>query len=226
VRVKPLHGWRYRGGQERDLTKVVAPPYDQISAEMRDRLIAMSPHNIVRVTLPEDEPGADKYERARQMLDAWLADGVWTPDAEAAIYPYHQTYTVAGHTVTRRGFIALGQVSDYKEGVVRPHERTHAEPKRDRLQLLEATGADMGLLFMLISDPDGELLALTAPRGEFGAEARDLQGALHRLWRITDAATIARVQRLMAPRSVIIADGHHRYVSAVEYARWLLEASY
>ena len=219
MRVTPLRGWRYRGGEEHDLTKVVAPPYDQISAETRDRLAAMSPHNIVRVTLPEDDPAVDKYVRAGQLLDAWVADGVWAADGEPAIYPYQQTYTGGGATVTRRGFIALGEVSDYKDGVVRPHERTHAGPKRDRLRLLEATRADVGVLFMLVSDPGGELLGLTAPRGEPCAEARDLKGELHRLWRITDPATIARAQALMAPRSVIIADGHHRYETAVEYAR-------
>jgi uncharacterized protein (DUF1015 family) len=219
VKVKPFRGWRYRGGAEHDVTKVVAPPYDQISAEARARLVAMSPHNIVRVTLPEAEAGADRYARARQVLDAWTADGVWAADGEPAIYPYEQTYAVGGQPVTRRGFIALGEVSDYAHGVVRPHERTHAGPKRDRLQLLEATRADVGVLFMLVSDPGGEVLTLTAPRGPACAEARDLKGELHRVWRITDPATIARVQGLMGPRSVIIADGHHRYETAVEYAQ-------
>src|SRR5207247_2561517 len=98
-------------------------------------------------------------------------------------------------------------------------ERTHAGPKQDRLDLLAATRADLGLLFMLVSDPEGELLRATAPEGEPIAEARDLQGELHRLWRITDEARVARVQKLMEPRPVFIADGHHRYETAVEYAR-------
>jgi len=121
--------------------------------------------------------------------------------------------------VTRTGFVALGEVSDYARGIVLPHERTHAGPKQDRMRLLQATGADIGLLFMLTGDPDGRLRAATAGPGEPIVEARDLRGELHRLWRITDPEAIARVQSLMAPASVIIADGHHRYETAVEYAR-------
>jgi uncharacterized protein (DUF1015 family) len=124
------------------------------------------------------------------------------------------------------GFIALGEVTPYEAGVVLPHERTHAGPKKDRLQLLEATGADMGLLFMLVGDPDGALLRATVPEGDPIAEARDLRGEVHRLWRLTDAATVARVTALMESRQVIIADGHHRYETAVEYAATHPAAAY
>ncbi|PYN27624.1 MAG: DUF1015 domain-containing protein [Candidatus Rokuibacteriota bacterium] len=216
MEIKPLRGYRYAGDMTRDLSTVVAPPYDQISAETQDRLYALSPHNIVRVTYPKD--AADKYRRARDVLDGWLGEGVWRRDERPAIYPYDQTFSVAGQSVTRTGFVALGQVTDYARGVVLPHERTHAGPKRDRMELLEATGADTGLLFMLASDPDGELRRATAPVGEPIAEARDLKGERHRLWRTTDEAAIARAQALMAARRVIIADGHHRYETAVAYA--------
>jgi len=226
MRIRAFRGYRYAGGgASRDVSAVVAPPYDQIGPDAEARLLAMSPHNVVRITLPRDPPAggpgepANRYAAARDVLEAWLAAGMWTADARPAIYPYHQTYTLGGATITRRGFVALGQVSDYAEGVVKPHERTHAGPKQDRLRLLEATGADVGLLFMLVSDPDGALQAATAPGGAPIAEARDLRGETHRLWRITDEAAIARAQALMAPRSVIIADGHHRYETAVEYAR-------
>ena len=213
--VRPFRGYRHATGG--DVSAVVAPPYDQIGTELQERLHALDPENIVRVTLPRD--GGDKYRGARTRLDAWLAQGVWRRDAEPAIYPYHQIYQAGGATVTRTGFIALGEVTDYATGEVLPHERTHAGPKRDRLELLEATGADVGLLFMLASDPDGELLRATTPAAAPIAEARDLKGETHRLWRITDAATLGRVRGLMAGRSVIIADGHHRYETAVEYRR-------
>jgi uncharacterized protein (DUF1015 family) len=221
MRVRPLHGYRWAG--PRDVTAVVAPPYDQISPAMQARLYAMSPANIVRVSFPADqpEPGetADKYERARQTLDRWLAEGVWAREARPAIYPYTQTYRAGGREVTRTGFIALGQVTDYARGEVLPHERTHAGPKQDRMRLLQATGADIGLLFMLTADPEGRLRAATAPAGEPIAEARDLRGETHRLWRLGEPDTIARIQALMAGATVIIADGHHRYETAVEYAR-------
>ncbi len=188
MEIRPLLGYRYAGDSRRDISPVVAPPYDQISPESQDRLYAMSPHNIVRVSYPRD--AADKYHAARQVLDRWLAEGVWRADAEPAIYPYDQMYAVGERSVTRTGFVALGQVSDYARGVVLPHERTHAGPKRDRMDLLEATAADIGLLFMLTSDPDGSLRKATAPVGEPIAEARDLRGERHRLWRITDPAAI------------------------------------
>ncbi len=224
MEIKPLRGYRYTGDTTRDISTVVAPPYDQISPETQDRLYALNLHNIVRVTYPKDAPG--KYGQAREVLDAWLAEGVWRRDERAAIYPYDQSYTDAGQSVTRTGFVALGEVSDYGRGVVLPHERTHAGPKRDRMDLLEATAADIGLLFMLASDPDGELRRATAPAGEPIAEARDLKGERHRLWRVTDPTAIARVQALMAPRQVIIADGHHRYETAVAYAGHHPEAAH
>ena len=225
MRVRPFRGYRYAIGREREISKVVAPPYDQISAEQQDQLYAMSPANIVRVSYPKDEspapagPDRDKYAAARATLDAWLAEGVWGREESPAIYPYHQTYRVGGREVTRVGLVALGQVTDYARGDVRPHERTHAGPKHDRMQLLEATGADTGLLFMIVADPSGALLEASVPGGEPIAEARDLKGERHRLWRVTDASAIARVQGAVAAARVIIADGHHRYETAVEYAR-------
>jgi uncharacterized protein (DUF1015 family) len=218
MRVSPFRGYRYAAGREPEISKVVAPPYDQISREQQDLLYALSPANIVRVSYPKDD-GGDRYATARGTLERWLADGTWAPDERPAIYPYHQTYRVAGREVTRAGLIALGRVTDYARGEVLPHERTHAGPKEDRLRLLEATGADTGLLFMLVADPQQELLALSAPAGAPIAEARDLRGEQHRVWRVDDPEVIARVRRLMDTARVIIADGHHRYETAVEYAR-------
>ena len=224
MEIRPFRAYRYAGDAARDVSAVVAPPYDQISPETQDHLYAMHPHNIVRVTFPKHAD--DKYREARGVLDRWLADGVWRRDDRPGIYPYHQTYSVSGQTVTRMGFVALGEVSDYARGVVLPHERTHAGPKRDRMELLEATAADIGLLFMLAPDPAGELRRATSPSGEPSAEARDLKGELHRLWRIADEAAIDRVRAIMATRPVIIADGHHRYETAVAYAGRHPDAGY
>ena len=218
MRVRAFAGYRYAIGREREVSKVVAPPYDQISPEQQDVLYALSPANIVRLSYPR-EPGERKYTAARETLARWTAEGVWAADERAAIYPYHQTYVVDGREVTRVGLVALGQVTEYAQGDVLPHERTHAGPKEDRMRLLEATGADTGVLFMLVSDPQRELLALSTPRSEPIAEARDLRGERHRLWRVDDGATVERVQQLLAGAHVIIADGHHRYETAVEYAR-------
>jgi uncharacterized protein (DUF1015 family) len=215
VKIRAFRGYRYAVDRVRDVTAVVAPPYDQITPDMQDRLLAMSADNIVRITLPP----ADRYDGAREVLDRWLAEGVWGREERPAIYPYEQTYAVGGVTITRVGVIALGAVTDYADKIVLPHERTHSGPKQDRMRLLEATGADVGLLFMLVPDPEGTLRAITAPAGAPIAEARDLKGERHRLWRITDPGVIEGVVAAMAPKWTIIADGHHRYETAVEYAR-------
>ena len=226
MKIRAFRGYRYGIGRVVDVSPVVAPPYDQISPEQQRRLHEMHSHNIVRLTLPMDHPGAveadvheSKYASAKLVLDHWLAEGSWAPEERPAIYAYHQTYRVAGAPITRMGFVALGEVTDYARGEVLPHERTHAGPKRDRLALLEATGADIGMLFMLVLDPEGRLARFVDPGGTPTAEARDLRGEQHRLWRITDEATIAAVVRHVADRPVLIADGHHRYETAVEYAR-------
>jgi uncharacterized protein (DUF1015 family) len=225
VNVRAFRGYRYDPTRAGDPSAVVAPPYDQISPEIRATLEGMSPLNVVRLTLPRHG-----YAAARATLNHWLATGVFQREAAPAVYPYHQEYAGEGRPVVRQGFVALGEVTDYAEGVVRPHERTHAGPKEDRLRLLEATGADLGLLFMLVDDGGGRLAAATEPSGPPLVEARDLRGEIHRLWRITEPDAVARVQALMADRPVIIADGHHRYETAVEYrrrhpeARWKLMA--
>ena len=225
MRIKPFRGYRYRIGQQRDVSAVTAPPYDQITPELQDRLYAMSPDNIVRVTLTREEPGRDRYHTARDVLVRWLGDGVWAREEWPAIYPYEQTYRVGATSITRSGFVCLGGLTEYRDRVVLPHEHTHSGPKQDRMRLLEATGADIGLLFMLVSDPEGALRAATTSAGSPVAEAHDLKGELHRLWRITDERVIARIVGLMAPKPTLIADGHHRYETAVEYARRHPEAS-
>jgi len=214
VNIRAFCGYRYDGGQVGDLSSVVAPPYDQISPETQATLYQMSPWNIVRITLSRDS-----YAAARTTLEAWRRERVVERDPTPAIYPYHQQYVVEGQPVTRKGFIALGPVSDYSEKIVRPHERTHAGPKQDRLRLLEATEADIGLLFMLIDDPGLAIQRATEPDGPPLVEVRDLRGETHRLWRISDAGAVERIRALMADRTVIIADGHHRYETAVEYRR-------
>ena len=222
MRIEAFRGYRFGIDRGRNVSEVVAPPYDQISPEIQDRLYAMHPNNIVRVSYPRDQAGpgetADKYRRAAETLHQWLRERCWAQDDRNAIYPYTQTYQVGGREVTRSGFIALGEVSEYARGIVLPHERTHAGPKRDRMSLLEQTGADIGLLFMLVADPAGRLRAATAGSGEPIAEATDLRGERHRLWRLTDPDVVGQVTALMAEATVIIADGHHRYETAVAYA--------
>ena len=232
MNIIPFRAIRYDLEQVGDYSKVVAPPYDQIDPTTQSLLYSMHPQNIVRISFGKDEPGDDthrnRYQRARGFLEQWLADGILVEETVAAIYSYHSTYRVGEQWVTRKGFIALGEVSEYADRVVFPHERTHSQPKEDRLRLLEATRADLGLVFMLHPDPNQRVEALMAPvtAAPPFAEASDLKGEQHRLWRVTDPQLIAGLQSLMADRPVVIADGHHRYETALMFRRSHPEAKH
>jgi uncharacterized protein (DUF1015 family) len=209
MRIEPFKGYRFGIDRVRDVSQVVAPPYDQISPEIQDRLYAMHPYNIVRVSYPRDEPGpgevADKYERAGETLERWLREGRWERDDRESIYPYSQTYRVGGREVTRSGFIALGEVSDYARGIVLPHERTHAGPKEGRLRLLRAARTQLEPIFLLYdADPP-----LTAPDGPPDMDVEE-DGVRTRVWRLP-------AEELEIDTPFLIADGHHRYTMALRY---------
>jgi uncharacterized protein (DUF1015 family) len=221
ARIYPFHPLRYTE-KAGPLANVVTQPYDKISPAMQARYLAASPHNLVRVILgerkPEDSAGDNVYTRAAAHLNDWIASGVLARDPEPGIYPYFQEFTVpdTGERLVRKGFIALGGVEDYSAGIVHRHEQTLAGPKKDRMELLRHTHAHFGQLFMLYPDPDGAIDALLdeASASAPVAEVTDEYGAVHRLWKIADAA---RVQQLMADKKLLIADGHHRYETALAF---------
>ena len=246
--ISPFRALRY------DLNRVsaadvVTQPYDKISPAMQDRYYAASHFNLVRIILgrtsPNDNDSANVYTRAAENLLQWRKDGVLTQDPRPAIYYYTQRFTVPASAVgshgkpvefERRGFIAAGRIHDYADGVVFRHEQTLAKPKSDRLNLLRATQAHFGQIFMLYSDPEDEIgmmlensLLEVSPGGtrQSAADAvlsvdpdvsvTDEYGVLHRVWAITDEKVVAAVQKKMADKKLIIADGHHRYETALTY---------
>lgn len=225
MHIQSFRGYRFDPAKVGELSRVVAPPYDQIDEAVQARLYAMSPYNVVRITMGREEPGdngeRNRYRRAREYFDRWLQDGVLVRDPEPAIYLYHQVYRIGGQDVTRRGFIALGELTDYSQRIVLPHEQTHAKAKEDRFKLLEATRGDFGLVFMLYSDPADAIGALVerVAGGRPTAEVRDQKGVLHQIWRLTERELIGQVETLMRGKPVIIADGHHRYETALEFSR-------
>jgi len=204
------------------LDRLVTEPYDKISPAMRARYLSLSPYNLVRVILGERQPGdsetSNVYTRAAAYLNEWIAAGVLARDREPGIFPYFQEFTVpdTGQRLVRQGFIALGKVEDYSAGVVHRHEQTLAGPKKDRLELLRHTHAHFGQLFMLYPDPAGAVDALLAQAARSAplAEVTDEYGAVHRVWKLADAAPI---QELMAGKKLLIADGHHRYETALAF---------
>ena len=196
-------------------SRVLAPPYDVIDDEEKQELLALDPHNAVRLILPDGD-GDAKYPAAAATLNAWLDEKVLRRDERPALYRYHQVFTSAelgGRTITRRGFIAAVRLHRFDERIILPHERTLSGPKVDRLKLMDATGAHFSQIFTLYSDPSGESdrAFATAESRRPTLDGTTADGTRHLLWRVDDAVTIGRVVRLLAPLKLYIADGHHRY---------------
>lgn len=203
------------------LGDLICPPYDVIGPLEREALVRKHPRNYVRIELPADEEGESRYARASRLLRAWVEEGALVKDAEPAIYAVSQGFTVAGETRERRGFMALLRLHEPSEGVVLPHERTLSGPKADRMELMKATRANTSPIFGLFADEENAAwralqLAIggAAPEGE--AETDHVR---HRIWRVTDKKAIEAVKKVLAGKKVYIADGHHRYETALEYKK-------
>jgi uncharacterized protein (DUF1015 family) len=220
----PFKALRYDPAQVK-LEDVLTQPYDKITPEMQTRYYERSAHNLVRIILGKagetDTDAFNVYTRAAEYLHDWRSSGILKQDAEPGIYAYAQTFTVPGTAdlAERRGLIALGRLHDYTDGVVFRHEQTLAKPRADRLNLLRATRAHFGQIFMLYSDAQGEIETLLRARTEEDPDTSllDEYETLHRVWRIHDPAIIQAVQRAMREKKLLIADGHHRYETALAY---------
>jgi len=230
AKIVPFRGLRYNLSKIPTSASVTAPPYDVISPSLQEELYRRSPYNVVRLILGLAEPGAtetsNRYTRAAAELQRWQQEEVLVRDSEPAIYLYDQTYSVDdGKTLVRRGFIALTRLEDFATGVVKPHEKTLAAPKLDRLNLLLACRTNLSPVFSLYADPCCVLEALTRRERERLPEVEtvDDDGVEHRLWRITDAAIIRRAQELLANKPLFLADGHHRYEAAVAFRNRMRE---
>ena len=223
AQIIPFRALRY-DPQQVSVDQTVTQPYDKISPTMQDRYYAASPYNLVRIILgrrePADNPANTVYTRAAADFRAWRTQGVLREDSAPSIYVYSQRFTAPGESAPRdrRGFIALGRVEDYSAGVVFRHEQTLAKPKADRLDLLRATRAHFGQIFMLYEDA-GEIDAAlaAATRSAPAIELTDEYQVVNRVWQVSDPALIASVQKLMRDKKLIIADGHHRYETALAY---------
>jgi len=203
----------------------VTQPYDKINPEMQARYLAASPYNLVRVLLGErrasDNDTDNVYTRAARHLENWIRDGILARDAAPGLYAYFQDFEVpdSGERLTRKGFIGVGRIEEYSAGVVYRHEQTLSGPKKDRLELLRHTRSHFGQIFMLYPDREGAVdhILDQATQGTPALDVRDEYRARHRVWPISDTARIARIEELMAPKQLLIADGHHRYETALTY---------
>jgi uncharacterized protein (DUF1015 family) len=211
--VKPFQPFRY-SAKAGDPANLLTQPYDKISPQMEARYLEASPYNLVRIILNRDYPQAAKY------LDDWIREGILSQDAAPGFYAYSQEFEVpdSGEKFTRQGFIGLAKLEDYSANVVYRHEQTLTGPKKDRRELLNHTRAHFGQIFMLYPDPARAVDAILTEhsKGTPILDMLDEYGARHRVWPIVD---VAAIQALMSDKKLLIADGHHRYETALGYAK-------
>ena len=228
--VHPFRGVRYDVAKVGALSDVVAPPYDVIDSALQDRLYEASPHNVIRLEFNRDEPGdgssVDRYAAAARTLKDWLRAGILRKDDQPAIYVYDQTFQVEGKKFTRKGFMARVRLEPIGQGKIYPHEQTLAGPKADRLALYHATGFNLSPVFGLYPDSAAEVQRTIEAglRDRTPLVATDHLGVENRLWILTDQEAHTAVSGLMAAKPVFIADGHHRYETALKYRDQVAEA--
>ncbi len=217
----PFQGWRYDPGKV-DAARVVAPPYDVISADMQKDLYTQDDRNVVRLiyglTSDADTESDNRYTRAAAHLDAWRGEGLFLQD-KPAIYLYEQKFANGGKNYTRRGFFARLRLSEWgKEGVY-PHEKTLSGPKQDRLELMRTTRGNLEPIFGLLADADNTVAAALASLVDYAPayEITDSDGVANKLWVVDDPALLHSLLSLMPEPEIFIADGHHRYETALTY---------
>src|SRR6266571_4849669 len=224
AKIYPFRSLRY-ATDKIPIDKVVTQPYDKISKEMQDRYCAMHPNNIVRIvfgkTTPEDSADNNVYTRAAAYLKEWRESEVLQQIPEAAFFVYFQRFAVPGEKDVRlrKGFVGLGQLEDYSNKVVFPHERTLTGPKKDRLELLRHTRTQFEQIFMLYEDPEQRIdhVMDEISRRNPDTHIRDEYGVDHSMWTVADHDKIRFIQGQMESKRLIIADGHHRYETALAY---------
>ncbi len=224
AKIHPFRALQYSPGRV-PIGKVVTQPYDKISPAMRDDYYASHPNNLVRILRGRSEPGDSEsssvYTRAAEYLGEWRRDGVIEQVTEPSLFAYFQRFKVPGsdETRTRKGFIGLCRLEDYANEVVFPHETTFTGPKQDRLELLRHTRTHFGQVFLMYSDPAQRVDALLdrVAQDPAGITVNDEYDVEHMVWRISDPGIIDAIGLAIADRSLLIADGHHRYETALAF---------
>jgi uncharacterized protein (DUF1015 family) len=221
--IQAFRAYRYDLGRAGTLGDVVAPPYDVIDPVLQDVLYQRSPYNVIRLILnketPADTDKSNRYTRAAEALRDWQREGIVVQDSARSLYVYHQEFEAEGRRYTRRGFMARVRLEAFGQGRIFPHEHTMSGPKEDRLKLTRATGMNLSQIFGLYPDEEGSVQAqLNAAVGRsLPLEATDHLGVINRLWPVTDQRVVSIVTGLMGPKPIFIADGHHRYETALRY---------
>jgi uncharacterized protein (DUF1015 family) len=218
--IRAFRGLYYNPQKITDLAFVATPPYDVIAPEEKMRYRERHPCNIIRLILPEGTRGMDRYKEASSYLQEWEKEGILIREKTPSIYLYQQIFTSpSGETKRREGFVTLVKLEPLGGGRIIPHEHTTPKPVEDRLKLMEACGANLSQIFALYSDPSRQIdrilyeIQTISPRYEF----RDDDGVIHRLWQTDEQRVIMQLKKKMQGKTILIADGHHRYKTALIY---------
>ncbi len=229
--VAPFRGIRYDQSVVGDIGKVVCPPYDIIPSQDRVHYHQLHPNNFVRLILGEefdsDDDSSNRFTRARDYLGKWIQDGVLKQDPEPAIYVYQQQFERDGQISTVRGFTCAVKLHDYRDRVILPHENTLARPKSQLAALIRETRANLDSIYGLYADEKGVLNEVmdSAARAEPAVDTRDKNGVRHALWVVSDPREIDKVVEYLADKPIAIADGHHRYETALKYCKEMRKQS-
>jgi uncharacterized protein (DUF1015 family) len=219
VMVRPFRGLMYNPEKVGSFDRVLAPPYDVITPSQQEELYRRSPFNVVRVILSK-EPEEVKYQVAGETFRKWIADGILVRDDEPAVYPFYQEFVDEGRQITRKGFIAVVRLEDFETGKILPHEQTFSAPKADRLKLTIACRANLSPVFCVYSDPEGGVerrIDDEVSRKKAIIDVTDGDGVRHMLWKISDPALFAQIGDKLRDLNLLIADGHHRYETALNF---------
>ena len=215
----PFRGFRYNQSKV-DIHDVVAPPYDVIPPEQQERLYDRSPYNVVRLILGRE---ADRYASSAATLKQWISEAILMRDPNPAFYVLHQEFEGDdGKPITRKGFVALCRLEEFEKKIVLPHEKTLAKPKEDRFKLFKATNSNFSQIFSFYSDPEKKIdrmlngVAKTKPAIDVSYD--DVRNSV---WTVTDNEVIQNIRAAIAEKQVLIADGHHRYETALAYRDWM-----
>jgi len=241
--ILPFRGIFYNQKKIKELSRVVAPPFDIISSEAQERYYQISTYNVIRLilgkTFPDDNEANNRYTRAARFFQEWREQEILIRDTFPSIYLLEQEYELwsdmfgevtsgsKGKTVKRRGFIALAQLEDFSKGIVRPHEGTLDEPKRDRLNLLRACRANFSQIFTTYEDRENRIDKLWQEKGNETPliDLMNEENIRHRLWKINERELVKLIVEGMKDKKLFIADGHHRYESALEYRNELRKSN-
>lgn len=244
--IKPFNGYFYNPKKIKNFAQVVAPPYDVIPLEEREEYYARK-YNVINLILPKEAAKQDKYSHAASLLDEWLKNEIFIKDDKTAFYLYRQNFLANGEDFLRKGFFALVQLEDFKEGKILPHENTLSSPKEDRFKLMSATHANLSPIFLIYSDENNRVMKMLeenrekSPFADFipleRKNAKYIQrgfphplGKKHTIWRISSPQVNEKIQEMIKPKTLYIADGHHRYETALKFwkehkkdaYRWIL----